>query len=50
MLWESFFTEAIDNKARFSNSRRQTRKVTITRHDTEAIEFLCVEQIHCIND
>src|SRR6266478_9928894 len=30
--------------------REFERRVTITRYDAEAIKFLCVEQIHRIND
>src|SRR5262249_15260514 len=42
--------KAIDNQPRLANSRRQPRKVTVARHDAEAVEFLRVEQIHRIDN
>lgn len=49
-LWSFFLTDPIDFFPSFSESRRESREVRVTRDDTESIDFIRVEDIHRIDD
>src|SRR5690606_11165731 len=49
-LWRLAFADADDELARLPKPRRQPRKVAIAGHDTEAVNTVGMQDVHCIND